>query len=41
VGTSDEPSGAQLETRAKGLVFEDAVLVRHLSLERAVRRSDI
>jgi hypothetical protein len=27
VGTPDEASDAQLETRAKGLVFEDAVLV--------------
>jgi hypothetical protein len=37
VGTADEASGAQLETRAKGLVFEDAVLVCHLFLERVVR----
>jgi hypothetical protein len=27
VGTADEASDAKLETRAKGLVFEDAVLV--------------
>jgi hypothetical protein len=27
VGTADQASDAQLETRAKGLVLEDAVLV--------------
>jgi hypothetical protein len=41
VGTADEASDEQLETRAKGLVFEDAVLVCPIFLERVVIQSDI
>jgi hypothetical protein len=36
VGTADQASEAQLKIRAKGLVFEDAVLVCHFFLERVV-----
>lgn len=37
MGTADQASDAQLETRAKGLVFEDAVLVSPCFLDFVVR----
>ena len=39
MGLPEQASKGQLETRAKGLVFEDAVLVRPF-LSSSLRRSD-